>query len=100
MSGAPARDPALPAVPPGTIARPPRAGAASNGPPPEVCTPPAGIQDEQCGSNVAVVCTPPAGIQDEQCGSNVAVVCTPPAGIQDEQCGSNVAVSRGVASEC
>jgi len=41
MSDAPARDPALPAVPPGTTARPPRAGAASNGPPPEVCTPPA-----------------------------------------------------------
>jgi hypothetical protein len=48
MSDAPARDPALPAVPPGTIARPPHAGAASNGPPPEVCTPPAVRQ--QCGS--------------------------------------------------
>jgi len=54
MSDAPARDPALPAVPPGTTARPPRAGAASNGPPPEVYTPPAETQDQQCGSNVAV----------------------------------------------
>jgi hypothetical protein len=43
MSDAPARDPALPAVLPGTTARPPRVGAASNGPPPEVCTPPAEI---------------------------------------------------------
>jgi len=54
MSDAPARDPVLPAVPPGTTVRPPRAGAASNGPPPEAYTPPAETRDQQIGSNVAV----------------------------------------------